>query len=193
PGAIASCGTAVTVTSTTLVSSHELTIGLTIPLTAAFGARDVTLTNPGGQTYTRPGGFTVLPPPPTISLAFLGKLRDKVGPSPTAFGPDTALDGTFRVIVQGGMWPRTVTRLDLRRASGGGGIWDTDPATPYWALGATASLDSGLLNAAGGAVSFPVADGGAFFLFASDLTPTPFTTRSTFTLTANFAARAPAS
>jgi subtilisin family serine protease len=184
-GTTASFGDGVTVTSTTLVSAHELTIGLTIPLTTAIGARDVTLTNPGGQTYTRPNSFTVLPPPPTMSLAFLGKLRDKVGPSPTAFAPDTTLDGTFRVIVQGGMWPRTVTRLDLRRASGG--IWDTDPATPYWALGATASLDSALLNAAGGTVSFPVADGGAFFMFASDLTPTPFTTGSTFTLTASFA------
>jgi subtilisin family serine protease len=122
-GTTASFGDGVTVTSTTLVSAHELTIGLTIPLTTAIGARDVTLTNPGGQTYTRPGGFTVLPPPPTMSLAFLGKLRDKVGPSPTALGPDTALDGTFRVIVQGGMWPRTVTRLDLRRASGGGRRW----------------------------------------------------------------------
>src|SRR5262245_25375968 len=185
-GTTASFGNDVTVTSTTLVSAHELTIGLTIPLTASIGARDVTLTNPGGQTYTRPNSFTVLPPPPTMSLAFLGKLRDKVGPSPTAFGPDTALDGTFRVIVQGGMWPRTVTRLDLRRASGGG-IWDTDPATSYWALGATASLDGALLNAAGGAVSFPVADGGAFFMFASDLSPTPFTSGSTFTLTASFA------
>jgi subtilisin family serine protease len=184
-GTTASFGDGVTVTSMTLVSAHELTIGLTIPLTTAIGARDVTLTNPGGQTYTRPNAFTVLPPPPTMSLAFLGKLRDKVGPSPTAFAPDTALDGTFRVIVQGGMWPRTVTRLDLRRASGAG-IWDTDPATPYWALGATASLDSALLNAAGGTVSFPVADGGAFFMFASDLTPTPFTTGSTFTLTASF-------
>jgi hypothetical protein len=183
-GTTASFGDDVTVTSTTLVSAHELTIGLTIPLTTAIGARDVTLTNPGGQTYTRPGGFTILPPPPTMSLAFLGKLRDKVGPSPTAFAPDTALDGTFRVIVQGGIWPRTVTRLDLRRTSGG--IWDTDPATPYWALGTTASLDSALLNAAAGTVSFPVANGGAFFMFASDLTPTPFTTGSTFTLTASF-------
>jgi len=185
-GTTASFGDGVTVTSTTLVSTHELTIGLTIPLTAAFGARDVTLTNPGGQTYTRPGGFTVLPPPPTMSLAFLGKLRDKVGPSPTALGPDTALDGTFRVIVQGGIWPRTVTRLELRRAAGGG-VWDTDPATPYWALGATASLDSALLNGSSGTVTFPVADGGAFFMFASDLTPTLFTSGSTFTLTASFA------
>jgi subtilisin len=183
-GTTASFGDGVTVTSMTLVSAHELTIGLTIPLTAPLGARDVTLTNPGGQTYTRPGGFTVLPPPPTMSLAFLGKLRDKVGPSPTALGPDTALDGTFKVIVQGGIWPRTVTRLELRRA---GGIWDTDPATPYWVLGATAGLDSALLNATGGTVSFPVADGGAFFMFASDLTPTLFTSGSTFTLTASFA------
>src|SRR4029453_9751492 len=100
--------------------------------------------------------------------------------------PDTALDGTFRVVVQGGIWPRSVTRLDLRRASGGG-IWDTDPATPYWALGASSSLDSALLNTGSGTVSFGVADGGAFLVFASDLSPTPFSTGSSFTLTAGFA------
>ena len=109
PGASASFGDGITVTSTTVVSSRELTIDIAISAIAAIGSRDVTVSNPGGQTYTRPGAFTVLPPPPTISLMFLGKLRDKVGASPTALGPDTALDGTFRVVVQGGIWPRTVT------------------------------------------------------------------------------------
>jgi subtilisin family serine protease len=184
-GTTASFGDGVTVTSTTLVSSHELTLGLTIAAAAAIGARDVTLTNPGGQTYTRPAAFTVMPPPPTLSLAFLGKLGDKVGPTPTAFAPDTALDGTFRVIVQGGIWPRTVTRLDLRRPISG--IWDTDPATPYWALGVTSSLGGALLNAGNGVVSAAVPNGGALFLFASDLTPSPFATGATFTLTADFA------
>jgi subtilisin family serine protease len=186
PGTTASFGDGVTVTSTTLVSSHELAIGLTIPTTAAIGPRDVTLSNPNGQTYTRPAGFTVMPPPPTMSLGFLGKLRDKVGSNPTAFAPDGALDGTFRVTVQGGIWPRTVTRLDLRR-TGGGGIWDTDPATSYWALGASSSLDGALLNGGSGTVSFGIADGGAFLAFASDLSPTPFSTGSNFTVTADFA------
>ena len=60
-----------------------------------------------------------MPPPPTLSLAFQGKLRDKVGASPTAFSPDGALDGTFRVTVEAGSGPRTVTRLELRRNGGG--------------------------------------------------------------------------
>jgi hypothetical protein len=50
-----------------------------------MGPRDVTVTNPNGQSGVRPGGFTIAPPPATISLAFLGKLRDKVGPGAAAF------------------------------------------------------------------------------------------------------------
>src|SRR4029453_5841312 len=154
--------------------------------TATLGARDVLVTNPGGQSAIRPGGFSVAVPPPTISLAYLGKLRDKVGATPTAFAPDTAFDGTFQMTVDGGIWPRTVTKLDLRR-TGGGGNWDTDPVSSFWALGASTSLDSALLNAPGGAGAFPAANGAAFFLFASDLVPTPFSAGSSFTLTANFA------
>ena len=73
------------------------------------------------------------------SLAFLGTLRDKVGQGNSVFSADGALDGSFRVTVQAGSGARTVTRLELRRASGG--VWDTDPATANWALGAGASLD----------------------------------------------------
>src|SRR5437879_13829082 len=69
-------------------------------------------------------------------------------------------------MVGAGSGARTVTRLELRRA-GGGGVWDTDPATANWALGAGASLDGALLNAGTGTVSFGVADGGEFFVFAS--------------------------
>src|SRR5437879_10900884 len=67
-------------------------------------------------------------------------------------------------MVGAGSGARTVTRLELRRA-GGGGVWDTDPATANWALGAGASLDGALLNAGTGTVSFGVADGGAFFVY----------------------------
>ena len=79
-----------------------------------------------------------------------------------------------------------MTRLELRR-TGGSGIWDTDPATIYWALGATASLDGALLNGTNGTVNFAVADGAAFFVFASDFSPSPFTTGTSFALTATFA------
>src|SRR5207249_2730824 len=78
---------------------------------------------------------------------------------------------------------RPVTRLELRT---GGGVWDTDPATAHWALGASTSLDGALLNAGNGTVSFGVADGGAFFVFASDLNLTAFSSGASFTLTANF-------
>src|SRR6266849_4830820 len=184
PGVSVSFGAGVTVTSTTVVSSRELAVAIEIPTLADAGPRDVTVTNPGGRTGTRAGGFTVTLPPATISLSFLGKLRDKVGQGSTAFSADGALDGTFRVIVQGGIWARTVTRLELRGTTGG--VWDTDGSTVHWALGAAASLDAALLNGSNGAVSFAVADGGAFFVFASDLNPTAFSGGSSFTLTANF-------
>src|SRR2546429_67446 len=106
-------------------------------------------------------------------------------PGATAsFGADGGLDGSFRVTVQVGVWPRTVTRLELLSS---GGVWDPDPATAHWALGASASLDGALLNTGTGTVSFGVADGGAFFAFASDLNPTVFNSGTGFTLTANFA------
>src|SRR5881296_3284392 len=183
PGATASFGADITVTSMTVVSSTQLSVALAIAATANPGPRDVTVTNPGGQTATRVGGFTVLPLPPTLGLAFLGKLRDKVGRGNTAFSVDGALDGSFRVTVQAGSGARTVTRLELRTS---GGVWDTDPATAHWALGAAGSLDGALLNTGTGTVSFGVADGGAFFVFASDLNPTVFGSGAGFTLTANF-------
>src|SRR5207247_7981540 len=152
---------------------------------AAMGARDVAVSNPDGQTVVLTGGFTVTPPPPTLGLAFLGKLRDKVGQGNGAFSADSARDGSFRVTVGAGSGARAVTRLELRRASGG--VWDTDPATANWALGAAASLDGALLNTGTGTVSFGVADGGEFFVFASDFGPAAFTTGASFSLTVTLA------
>src|SRR5438046_7679606 len=124
-----------------------------------MGARDVTVTNPDGQTVVLAGGFAVTPPPPTLGLAFLGKLRDKVGQGNTAFSADGAFDGSFRVTVQAGSGARTVTRLELSRA-GGGGVWDTDPATAHWALGAAGGLDGGQIGRASGREGVGVAEGG---------------------------------
>src|SRR3989442_1081618 len=183
-GASAGFGAGITVGSTTVASSTQLSVALAIEATAAMGPRDVTVSNPDGQSVVLTGGFTVTPPPPTLGLAILGTLRDKVGQSDSAFSADGALDGTFRVTVQAGSFARTVTRLELRT---GGGVWDTDPATAHWALGASTSLDGALLNAGTGTVSFGVADGGAFFVFASDLNLTAFSSGASFTLTANFA------
>src|SRR5439155_392175 len=143
-GASASFGAGITVGSTTVASSTQLSVALAIGATAAMGARDVTVSNPDGQTVVLTGGFTVTPPPPTLGLAFLGKLRDKVGQGNGAFSADGALDGSFRVTVGAGSGARTVPRLELRRASGG--VWDTAPPTANWALGAAASLDGALLN-----------------------------------------------
>src|SRR5437667_331015 len=184
PGATASFGADVTVTSMTVVSSTQLSVALAIAATANPGPRDVTVTNPGGQTVTRAGGFTVLPPPPAISLAFLGKLRDKVGQGNGAFSADGALDGNFRVTVQGGVWPRTVTRLELRSS---GGVWDTDPATAHWALGASEIGRAPVRTPGTSPVRMPVSAGGDLFAFASDLNPTVCNSGTGFALTANFA------
>src|SRR5947208_541182 len=155
-GATATFGAGITVSSTTVVSATQLTVALTIGSTATLGPRDVVVTNPNGQTAMRTGGFTVAPPPATLSLAYLGKVRDKVGGGNASFGPDGGLDGSFQVTVGAGSGARTVTRLELR---GGGGVWDTDTATAHWALGAATRLDSALLDGGNGAVSVGVAGG----------------------------------
>src|SRR5206468_9921872 len=126
----------------------QLTVALTIGSTATLGPRDVVVTNPNGQSATRTGGFTVAPPPATLSLAYLGKVRDKVGGGNAAFSPDGGLDGSFQVTVGAGSGARTVTRLVPR----GGGVWGTDTESTSWVWWAAASLDSALLNGGNGAV-----------------------------------------
>src|SRR5437667_9182264 len=122
-----------------------------------------------------------------ISVVFRGQLRSTLVPYTTLFRSDGALDGTFQVTLEAGSGARTVTRLELRQASASGGVWDTDPATAHWALGAAASLDGVLLNAGTGTVSFAVADGGVFFVFASDVSSSVFTPGTGFSLTVTLA------
>ena len=152
---------------------------------------------PPGSTFNLTATFTdgstatasaTIPTPPAanISLAFNGKLRDRVGQGDTALNADGSPDSTFTVTLLAGSGNRTVTRLELRHSSNGG-IWNTT-VDNYWVLGAAASLDAALYNSsANPSVSFAVSEGGSFNLFASDGTGiTYFPPGSTFNLTATF-------
>jgi len=178
-------GTGITTSNVTVTSATQLTATLTISTGAALGARDVSVTTPGGGTATLPGGFTVTSPAPaSLTLAYNGKLRDRVGQGDTALGADGALDGTLTVTLSatGG---RTVTALRLD--STGPGTWDTTGGNVWWLLAAAPTLDGALLNAPGTmAVHFPVADGGSFVLFASDSQGIEFLSGRTLTLNATF-------
>src|SRR5262249_28322064 len=106
----------------------------------------------------------VAPPGPGLTVSFLGRVRDRVGQGNTTLTPDGSPDGTLQVQLAAGSGARTVTRLELR--SSANGLWDTDAVTSSWSLGAAAGLDVPLLNAGNAAVSFLVADGGSFVVFA---------------------------
>src|SRR5436309_12133674 len=84
-----------------------------------------------------------VPVPPTVTLAYNGKLRDKVGGGDTFLGGDGAADATMTLTLSaaGG---RTVTALQL--SNGIGGAWDTSAPNAAWVLGVAPSLDGALLN-----------------------------------------------
>src|SRR3989442_2459455 len=88
-------------------------------------------------TLFRSATFAVSPP--TISLAFLGKLRDKVGANPTTYSPDGALDGTFQVTVQAGSW-RPADKSSELHTHPHVVCWVTHAATYFWALGVSAHI-----------------------------------------------------
>jgi hypothetical protein len=120
----------------------------------------------------------------TLTLAYNGMLRDRVGQGDTALGPDGAPDGTLTATLKatGG---RTITALRLD--SSGPGIWDTTGGNIFFVLGVATALDGPLLNAPGTmAVNFPVADGGSFVVFAADYQNMEFLSGRTLTLTATF-------
>jgi subtilisin family serine protease len=165
-GATAAFGPGVTVTAATVVSPVEIAAVVSLGAGAALGPRDVVVTNPGGRSATLPAAFLVIPPPPAVTLTYLGLVRDRVGRANTAYASDGAADGVVRVALGAGSGARQVTRLELR--SNAAGLWDTDPATSSWSLGAASGIDGALLNAGTGAVSFPVSDGGSFVVFAAE-------------------------
>jgi subtilisin family serine protease len=184
-GATVSGGAGITVSNVAFVSSSRLTASFVIDGSTTAGPRDVTVTNPGTGAGTLTNGFTVNAPAPTLTLAYNGKVRDRVGPGDTALAPDGALDGTITLMLSaaGG---RTVTVLQLQ--NGIGGVWDTISPNNYWVLGVARSLDQPLLNdPTTMAVNIPVADGGLLTLFASDyLGGMGFASGRILTVTATF-------
>jgi hypothetical protein len=155
----------------------EFVPGVTLTLTATFS--DGTI-----LTATTVAGTVTPPSPPSLTLTYDGKLRDRVGPGSVGLGADGAVDGTLTATLNatGG---RTVTRLQLQ--SSAPGSWDTEAATSAWILGAASSLDGALLNdPATMAVNFAVADGGSFKVFAADFADIEFAPGTTLTLTVRF-------
>jgi len=158
------------------------------PATGHFnGGRTLTVSVRFADGSTATASTTVVaPPPPTLTVSYLGRVRDRVGQGNTTFIPDGALDGTLEARLGAGSGPRTVVRVELRSSSNG--LWDSDPVTASWSLGAAQGLDTPLLNAGNATVSFPVADGGAFTLFAAeDAVTRHFITGRVLTITVRFA------
>ena len=125
---------------------------------------------------------------PTMTLAYNGQLRDRVGQGETALGPDGAQDATLTVTLRGS-GEQTVTGLQLNSNwAPWPGTWRTSsPGTGNWVLGVAATMDGAMLNAPGSmAVNFPVADGGSFVVFAADYLGGEFLPGNTLTLTATF-------
>jgi subtilisin family serine protease len=184
-GATVSFGAGVDVTAVAISSDAEIVATLSIPVSATLGPRTVTVTNPDASSATRVGGFTVTLPPPHVALAWNGKIRDRVGPAEGGPAPDGQLDGTLTATVTGG--PRTVKRLVLVASGAASGQWNTVPNDGYWLLGAAATVDTAsMLNGADGSVSFAVADGGSFAVFATDWFNGKFVAGTTLTLTTTF-------
>ncbi len=164
-GATVNAGAGITVSNVVFVSPTQLTATFRIDGAATLGTRNVRVTLPTGEMATLSQAFTVNPAV-TVTLAFNGKLRDKVGGGDTARTGDGALDGTLTMTMSatGG---RTVTALRL--SNGIGGVWDTVSPNGSWLLGVATSLDGPLLNdVTTMAVNTMVADGGSLRLFASD-------------------------
>ena len=111
-------------------------------------------------------------------------IRDRVGASETGLTPDGGLDGTLTATVTGGT--RTIKRLELAGTGASSSRWDTIPNNYQWILGAATGLDTGLLNAANGTVSFTVADGGSFAVFGTDWYNGKFVAGTVLTLTVTF-------
>ena len=122
---------------------------------------------------TLAGGFTIDAAPPSLSLRFEGKLRDRVGKGNTAVAADGQLDATFKVTIETGSGPRTVTQLELWTLNGSG-RWDTIPATPNGSSAPPQDSTAPSTTPATPPSTSPPATAKAY-LFTADLTPSVFT------------------
>ncbi|HEX6701425.1 MAG TPA: hypothetical protein VF101_11910 [Gaiellaceae bacterium] len=129
----------------------------------------------------------IAPPTPTLTLSYRGKVRDRVGKGNTAVGADGDSDGVFAVKLEPGGGSRTILQMELRRTSGGDGVWDANSSTNWWVLGAAGSLDGPLYNNSAAAVNFSVGDGETFYIFGGDLNPSLFVGGTQFQVTVWFA------
>ncbi len=155
-------------------ADREFIAGTTLTVTAVFS---------DGTSASANTIVEVLPPPPSLTLSYDGKLLDRVGASNVGLGADGALDGTFTVTLNGP--GRTLTHLQLQ--SSAPGTWNTDAATGAWVLGVAPTLGGALLNdPATMAVNFVAFGGGSFRLFAADWADREFVPGTTLTLTAVF-------
>jgi len=136
------------------------------------------------QTFTvrQTGTGTPLNPFPP-SIAYSGKLRDRVGRGEVALSTDGDSDGVFVVSFPAGSGQRTVTQVRLTRDRGG--AWDTVSGNGLWVLGVAVALDAPLVNNAIGSISTVVNDGGSLTLFAADAGGL-FNTGDTFSLSVQF-------
>jgi len=182
-----------TPTATDLVSG-SVQVTCTPPSGSVFpvGTTTVNCTAKDGSNNTATASFTVTvnrtqTPPANITLAYNGKVRDRVGKGALALTPDGTLDATFTVTLQPSSGNRVVTALDLTGSTGGGRWVAIANNTQFFALGAASSFDAALFNSASNVVNFPVAAGGTFALFASDNGTNLFAGGTIFTLTVSFA------
>jgi hypothetical protein len=125
-----------------------------------------------------------------VSLSFEGMIRDRVGQGESALAGDGQLDGTFTITLSPSSGNQTITGVTLTR-SGPVGVWDTTPGDQFWVIGAAIGLDSALLNAVNGTVSFPLTAGASFKVFAADFVNGNFpiglfTPGATFSVQVNF-------
>ena len=90
---------------------------------------------PRRESATLTGGFTVAAAPatpPSLSLSYEGKLRDRVGKGNGLTNPDGALDATFKVTVQAGSGARTVNQLELWTSTGAAAGTRSRPPRSGW-------------------------------------------------------------
>jgi uncharacterized protein (TIGR03437 family) len=103
---------------------------------------------------------------PTPTLVFNGRLRDQVGRAKSGLTPDGDRDGTFTLAFPEEIHERTIIYFKLECA--GGQVWDTDPDSSFWRLGAADSLDTPLHNREDGSINIPVSGGSHLILFGAD-------------------------